>query len=375
MSGLSLLLIILLIPVSGLLFINLNSELGGNPTKEQTIKYIQSDNYKDGKFFNQIPTSLDMNFKKFISVLGDFLKGDPTRQPDFELPVEKIDSLEITNKTTDYTRLTWFGHSAFLLEMDGKNILIDPMLGESPSPIPVLGSKRYSRELPITINKMPAIDIVVISHDHYDHLDYGSIKKLIDKVGSFYTPLGVGVHLEKWGISKEKIHELDWWDEIKHENLTFILTPSRHFSGRGLFDRNTTLWGSWVIKGIDDNIYFSGDGGYGPHFKEIGEKYGPFDFAMIECGQYDERWNQIHMMPEESARAAVDVKAKLMMPIHWGAFTLALHSWTDPVERVIAKARELDMPVATPKIGEVILLDTLNKSYSMWWEKSVMVNK
>ncbi len=218
------------------------------------------------------------------------------------------------------------------------------------------------------MNNFPRLDAVLISHDHYDHLDYGSVQKLKEKVKDFYVPLGVGAHLRRWGVAESAIHELNWWEEVNHAGLTIVFTPSRHFSGRGITDRNTTLWGSWIIQGESKNLYFSGDGGYGPHFQKIGERYGPFDLAMMECGQYDERWAQIHMMPEESAQAAVDVRAKQMMPIHWGAFRLALHSWTDPIERVTEKAVQLQMPVTTPKIGETFVVGSPNLPRAKWWE-------
>lgn len=359
--------LILLIAIIIILFVNLSPEFGGSPTQKQKDFYAKSKNYNDGIFVNQIPTSMDMGAKKMINTIIQFIKGNPKGKPKVPLQVEKIDSLTIERKTSELTRLTWFGHSAFLLEIDEKNILIDPMLGDFPAPHPVLGSGRFSKELPIEIEKLPHINAVIISHDHYDHLDYGSILKLKDKVDEFYVPLGVGVHLEVWGIPKNKIHELNWWDEIEHDNLKFVCAPSRHFSGRGLTDRSSTLWCSWIIKSPKHNIYFSGDSGYGPHFKEIGEKFGPFDFAMMECGQYNENWSSIHMMPEETVIATQDVKAELMMPIHWGAFTLALHDWTNPIERVTAKASELNVPITTPKIGEAIILGDSILPSSKWW--------
>ena len=179
----------------------------------------------------------------------------------------------------------------------------------------------------------------------------------------------MGLHLKKWGVPGENIHELDWWDEIEHEGIQLVCTPARHFSGRGLGDRFATFWSSWVIKSNSKNIYFSGDGGYGPHFKEIGDKYGPFDFAMMECGQYNELWSNIHMMPEETAQAAVDVKTDLMMPIHWGSFVLALHTWQDPVERVTKKANELNQPIIVPQIGHPIVLEQKEIPNSDWWRE------
>jgi L-ascorbate metabolism protein UlaG (beta-lactamase superfamily) len=244
------------------------------------------------------------------------------------------------------------------------------MFGKVPAPHPTLGNNRFSKELPIEVEKLPLIDAVLISHDHYDHLDYGSIKKLKEKVKMFYTPLGVGAHLHEWGIEKERIVELDWWQETTFDSLIFRCTPAQHFSGRGLNDRANTLWSSWIIQSEHDNIFFSGDSGYGPHFKEIGDKYGPFDFAMMECGQYNELWPEIHMFPEETAQAGIDVQAKLIMPIHWGAFKLGMHPWTEPVERISKKADELGIEMIIPKIGEPIEFYNSSGIKSTWWQSN-----
>ena len=359
---------VLLVTILVILFVNLSPEFGGKATDEDLKKYNQSAQFTDGLFKNSIPTTMDMDAKTMFGTMMDFIKGVPNSRPDFKLPVIPADSTEIVENAAQ-TKIMWFGHSAFLLQVDGKTILIDPMLGDVPAPHPLLGKKRYADSLPIAIEKLPVIDAIIISHDHYDHLDYGSIQKLMGKTNRFYVPLGVKAHFIAWGVPDKKIEELDWWDETSLGSIKLAFTPSRHFSGRGLTNRFSTLWGSWVITGEDDNIYFSGDGGYGPHFKEIGEKYGPFDFAMMECGQYNKNWKDIHMMPEETAQAAVDVQAKLMMPIHWGAFTLALHSWTDPIERVQKKATELRMPLIAPKIGEQVILDSTIENYVQenWW--------
>lgn len=367
MIGLTIVGIILIIVIGGALFLNLSPQFGGKHTKEDLKRYQASGHYENGKFENLITTPMDMSFSNIKEMLQQFMKGNPKRKPDFQLPVNTIDSLELEkNKSTD--RLIWFGHSAFLLQLDNKNILIDPMFGESPSPHPWLGTNRFSSKLPINIKKLPKIDAIIISHDHYDHLDYGSIQQLKDKVGKYYVPLGVGSHLEAWGINPSDIEELNWWDKTKHENIELVFTPSRHFSGRGLGDRFSTMWGSWVIKTVNKNIYFSGDSGYGPHFKEIGVKYGPFDFAMMECGQYDEKWSTIHMMPEETAQAAVEVNTKIMMPIHWGAFSLAFHDWNDPIKRVVKKAEELNVPITVPEIGQEIALDSISQNKNKWWK-------
>lgn len=359
--------LILLIVIIAFLFVNISPVFGGKHSDSDIERYEATGYYSEGIFINLIPTSLDMGYADMLKTMKQFIKGVPNSRPDFDLPVNKLDSLALT-QFNGVSELIWFGHSTFLLRIDGKNILIDPMFGDVPAPHPWLGKKRYSKELPIEIEKLPSIDAIIISHDHYDHLDYGSIQKLKDKTKSFFVPMGVATHFKKWGVADELIHELNWWDEIDYEDLNLIFAPARHFSGRGMTNRNTTLWGSWIIRGKSDTIYFSGDSGYGPHFKEIGEKYGPFNFAMMECGQYNEKWSQIHMMPEETAQAAVDLNTEVMMPIHWGAFTLSLHSWTDPVTRVRVKANELNMPVIVPIIGEVVILDDdVDSKNKEWW--------
>jgi L-ascorbate metabolism protein UlaG (beta-lactamase superfamily) len=349
-------------------FIKISPEFGGKATKEQKELYAKSHNFKEGKFINRDNIQMSMDFKKFVKSMIGYFKPLPNTRPSAEISVQKIDSLNIV-QYKDSTRLVWFGHSTFLLQMKGKNILIDPMFGDVPAPHPMLGGKRFSGELPIEIEKLPHIDAVILSHDHYDHLDYGSIRKLKDKVGHFFTPLGVGIHLQEWGVEAGKITELDWWQERNFDDLIFICTPAQHFSGRGVNDRGNTLWASWIIASETENIFFSGDSGYGSHFKEIGDKYGPFDFAMMECGQYNEMWKEIHMMPEETAQAGVDVRANFIMPIHWGAFKLAMHSWTDPVERILEKASDLNIPVLIPRIGEPIYIAEQDITSLKWWDQ------
>ncbi len=364
---LALLSIVLLLVIVGFLFVTFSPEFGGTPSDKDKERYDRLSYFDQGKFSNIIETDMSMGFVEGIKLLPEFFKNDPSREPDFEIPVNLVDSLDLV-KNGSPDRMVWFGHSAFLLQLDGKNILIDPMLGNVPSPIPVLGRPRYSDKLPIEIEQLPEIDLIIISHDHYDHLDYGSISRLKEKTKTFFVPLGVGAHLKKWGVGDKKIKEFEWWQEGSLNSISFVFAPARHFSGRGLGDRFNTLWGSWIIQNEKRNIFFSGDGGYGPHFKQIGEKYGPFDFAMLECGQYNKRWKDIHMSPEETAMAGVDVNAKVGMPIHWGAFTLALHSWTDPVVRVNRKAGELGLPLTIPEIGEYIHLDNLKTINNPWWE-------
>lgn len=339
---------------------------GRRTSQDKIQQFNESANFINGKFVNQERTTMDASLRTSLSIARDFIKPNPNRKPAAPLPVER---LAFSGEKQDTgTKVTWFGHSAFLIEIDGKRLLLDPMFGTAPSPFPAFGGKRYSEKLPFEIEDLPFIDAVLFSHDHYDHLDYGTIKKLRDKTGRFFVPLGVGSHLERWGVAPGNIEEHNWWDEMEFQGLSLACTPSRHFSGRSLTDRNATLWCSWIITGQEEKIFFSGDSGYGPHFKEIGEKYGPFDLALMECGQYDERWAALHMMPEETVQAHIDVKGKLMIPIHWGAFTLSVHDWTDPVERAQKAAKERGVLICTPKIGETVHVSSEEYPTVPWWK-------
>lgn len=358
-----LLIILFVIIVSIVLFVTMHPVFGGSISKSDTERYRDFDHYQNGQFVNLSHTDMKMSVSTILSILRDSMTGRKDLKPTNLIPV----SLDWQKINSDQESLTWFGHSTFLLTMDHKKILIDPMFGPSPSPVALFGSKRYSMDLLAIIDELPPIDAVLITHDHYDHLDYPSILKLKEKVGHFFVPIGVGSHLIKWGVNKESITECNWWDEFEWRGLTIASVPSQHFSGRGLLNRNSTLWCGWVILGKTHRIYTSGDGGYGNHFKQIGEKYGAFDLTLIEGGQYDVRWSDIHMKPEDSVQANLDVRGKNMMLIHWGAFTLAYHSWTDPVERALRAADEKGVTIIAPKIGEsVILTDSLPEPNG-WW--------
>ncbi|WP_299537318.1 MBL fold metallo-hydrolase [Ulvibacterium sp.] len=353
-----------------LAFVKFYPAFGGDVSASLKKQYEKSKNFKNGQFVNKKDVPEDLSFTETLKLARKFFFTKvPNGSPQEDISVHKVDSVDVAD-FKDGTRLIWFGHSAFLLQIDNKTLLIDPMFGKVAAPHDLLGANRFNSEMPIEIEKLPKIDAVLISHDHYDHLDYKSIKGLKDKVGMFYMPLGVGVHLETWGIEKERISELDWWQDVKFKGLTFTCTPAQHFSGRKFNNRQSTLWSSWVIQSHSKSIFFSGDSGYGPHFKEIGDTFGPFDFAMVECGQYNKMWPDIHMFPEETAQVGLDLNAKLLMPIHWGAFKLALHDWTDPVERVVKKAKELNVNLVTPEIGESIFLEHLNSS-PKWWKNQI----
>ncbi len=326
----------------------------------------RSQRAKNGRFQNEIPATVKMGAADMVSMLREFLSPKSQRRPKQPLPIVPIQPIALND---GMDKVIWFGHSASLLQLEGKTILLDPMLGKNPSPIPFSRNRRYSVKLPITIEELPPIDIVVLSHDHYDHLDSSSIRKLIPKTGVFLVPLRVGKRIRNWGASPDAVIELDWGEERIVQDIRFVCTPARHFSGRGLFDRDSTLWCSWVIKSKERSLFYSGDGGYGPHFARIGRQHGPFELTLMECGQYDKRWSGVHMLPEETVQAHRDVQGGVMLPVHWGGFTLALHDWNDPARRASAAADEQGVPYRIPRIGEAVYLELLRPSpqQDYWW--------
>ena len=301
----------------------------------------------------------------YPKMIVDFFSKGIDREPVDTLPSVKTD---LKSLPADKTTLVWFGHSSYFIKINGKTILIDPVFSERASPFQFLGKKAYPIQTPYTLDDFPEqIDLVIITHDHYDHLDYNTIKRLHPRVNRFYTSLGVGSHLEYWGVAPEKITEFDWWEAKAFEpGFEIIATPARHFSGRGL-KRNQTIWSSFVLKTDSTSIYVGGDSGYDSAFTAIGDTYGPFDLALLECGQYNTMWPNIHMMPEEVAQAAVDLKAKVFMPVHWSKFTLALHRWKEPIERTTKAAEALGQTVTTPMIGEPVVLGS-ELPQKHWWD-------
>ena len=262
---------------------------------------------------------------------------------------------------------SWFGHSSLFIQMDGKNILFDPVFSNRSSPVQFAGPKRFTPP-PCSIKDLPEIDILIISHDHYDHLDKIAIKKLDSKVKKYVVPLGVEKRLIKFGIRPDKITNMAWWEEISEEGLTITCTPARHFSGRTLSDRFETLWASWVVSDGKYRIFESGDSGWDDHFQRIGAKYGSFDLAFIEAGQYDIRWPSVHMKPEESFDAAKALGAAYMVPIHWGAFKLARHPWDDSVQRIVKAADGSGIRIITPHIGETVPFSRILEFQNRWYE-------
>jgi L-ascorbate metabolism protein UlaG (beta-lactamase superfamily) len=333
------------------------ASFGASPSGSRLERIKRSKQYADGAFQNQSETPTLTGGGTYFGVMVDFLFTKYERKsPDFVLPSIKRD---LSKVPSDKPELTWFGHSSYLLQVNGLNILVDPVFSGRTSPVSWAGTKAFDGADVYKAEDMPRIDVMVISHDHYDHLDYETILKLKDRVGLFVTSLGVGAHLEYWGVPAEKIKELDWWEtaEVK-PGFWFTAAPARHFSGRGIV-RNKTLWSSFIFKTADYSIYLGGDSGYDKHFAKIGAEYGPFDLAILENGQYNVFWSNIHMMPEETAQAAMELKAKVLFPVHWGKFALATHDWDEPIGRVLKKAKSLNLKVITPIIGEQVILDSV----------------
>jgi L-ascorbate metabolism protein UlaG (beta-lactamase superfamily) len=329
--------------------------------KKRKARIRNSPHFKNGAFQNLSPTPT-MPDGGFFKVLGQFLNKPVGVKPVHALPNVKTDL-----KNLDEGSLVWFGHSSYILKAEGKIILVDPVFSGHASPFSFMvksfkGADLYKAEY------LPVIDLLVLTHDHYDHLDRKLLGKIRQKVGCVVCSLGVGTHLDNWGWDDKEIIELDWWEDVTVEGLSLRAVPARHFSGRGL-KRGGSIWSGFVLKSGAFNLFLGGDSGYDTHFKKVGEEYGPFDLALLECGQYNTMWPLIHMMPEETVQAALDLKAKALMPVHWGKFSLAMHPWQEPAERVIAEAERRKLTVVTPMIGEPVKLRQLQK-FSPWWKSA-----
>ena len=333
----------------------------------QMDKIENSSQYQDGKFRNVVEWE-EPSFAEYASTTWDFLFADNQRTPAVPLAVREVDLARFDRSQKDRLKVTWLGHSSLMIDIDGYRILSDPVFEKK---ISFFGPTRYNGEMPLDIERLTEIDVVMISHNHYDHLNEFSIRHLSGRAAMFIVPLGLGAALEDWGVSGDKIAELDWWDEIQIDSrLMVAATPAQHFSGRGLTDRNETLWTSWVVAAPHHRIYISGDSGYFDGFRQIGDRYGPFDMTFLECGAYDEKWHPIHMFPEETVQAHIDLGGKVLHPIHWATFNLALHSWYEPMQRLRAAADSAGLLSATPIVGET----TVYGSYIpdlRWWEETI----
>jgi L-ascorbate metabolism protein UlaG (beta-lactamase superfamily) len=335
--------------------------IGNIPEGERLARVEKSPQWAGDHFRDVMPK----NEPDLWPVFKDWLADDNAyKVPTDGLPVVDRKAADFTELPEKGLRVTWLGHSTLLVEIDGYRVLIDPVWGERASPVSWAGPKRFHRP-PLALADLPKLDAVVLSHDHYDHLDYPTILELAKSDVKFIMPIGVGSHLEYWGVPAKRIVELEWWETHQVGDLKLVATPARHFSGRDL-TRNKTLWSGWAFVGDEHRVYYSGDTAMFDGFTEIGEKYGPFDVTIIETGAYNQRWADVHLGPEQAVQAHRMVGGQLMIPVHWGTFELALHSWTAPIERTVKAAEECNVAVASPRPGESVTPGT-SQTFARWW--------
>lgn len=336
--------------------------IGENPSGKNLEEIKKSPHYKKEGFENLTETPMMVKGTSYFNLLKKVVNKPADSKPSSSLPSVKTDLKDTKN---DKPYIVWFGHSSYFIRIDNKTFLVDPVFSGHASPVSFMVKSFMGSDV-YTTDDLPEIDYLILTHDHYDHLDYETIMKLKPKVTSIYCSLGVSSHLIYWGYKENVINEIDWWQtKMLSENIHITAAPARHFSGRGLV-RNKTLWSSFILKTQSYNLFLGGDSGYDFHFKEIGQKFGPFDIAILECGQYNNTWPYIHMMPEQTVQAAIDLKAKALLPVHWGKFSLALHPWKEPIEKALAAATEQNLNVTTPMIGEPVILDERYPD-KYWW--------
>jgi L-ascorbate metabolism protein UlaG (beta-lactamase superfamily) len=336
------------------------AQLGADPRGARADRVRRSPQFRDGRFRNSVPATV--NTVDGRALAREWARRDPHRTPAQPVPVITASP----RSAADGLHVTWLGHATALVEIEGRRVLLDPVWSDRCSPSQLAGPKRL-HPMPFPLAALPEVDAVVISHDHYDHLDKDTIVALTrDQSTPFLVPLGVGAHLERWGVPAERIVELDWNESATIAGVGFTVTPARHFSGRGVA-RDRTLWGSWVIAGPRRRIFYTGDTGYFDGFARIGAEHGPFDATLVQVGAYGEGWPDIHMTPEDGVRAHVDVRGGLMVPVHWCTFVLALHAWSDPVERVWREAKARDVRLAIPRPGQRLDVDN-PPEVDGWWQ-------
>ncbi|WP_286589304.1 MBL fold metallo-hydrolase [Sphingobacterium sp. N143] len=357
--------LLVIVMISGILYYFVHPMFGGSFKGARLERMKQSPNFRNGVFHNLEVTPSLKSDVNVVTLMWDFLfKKTPGLKPLNPLPSKRCDLSNLPKEDL----IIWFGHSSYLLQIDGKLILVDPVFSENASPIP--GSNQaFKMTVDYTALDFPKIDYLLISHDHYDHLDYETVVKLKDQVGHVVCGLGVGAHFESWGYSPDQIIEGDWYDQMKlAPGFEVTFTPARHFSGRR-FTRNNTLWTSFVLKTLKYNLFLGGDSGYGKHFKTIGEQFGPFDLAVLESGQYNDAWHYIHSLPEEWGAEIKDLQAKVTLPIHSSKFALAMHGWKEPMEKFYEIANKEHIAVITPQLGELVYLNKLDTVYAPWWRE------
>lgn len=334
-------------------------EIGKSPSAEELKAFEKLPYFKDGKFHG--PEEMRLYPDKVRNGPAGFFRmlTQSRFAPQKPLPQINLTQNSFADILEDFS-LYWLGHSGVIMELSGKRIIFDPVLGNA-APIP-FAVPRYN-PAPINYDNFPNIDYVIITHNHYDHLERKSIQAL--KTSHFIVPLGVGAALRGWGISPENITELGWGDVFEKDNLTIIAETAMHYSGRAKLASNETLWNSYIIKSEDKNIYWGGDTGYGKHFKEIGKKYGPFDLTALEIDAWNPGWPNIHLFPQETVQAAADLQARQILPLHWAVFDLALHPWHESIDMVLEEAQKTNIKVLTPLMGEKVVPD--KKQTKKWW--------
>lgn len=342
--------------------------MGSAPRGERLARMERSPQRAGGVFRNAVETPVMLPGSRWRTFREFLVGGSPVREPDGPLPVAPLRPSSFATPPPGGLRLTWLGHATMLVEIDGQVILTDPILSDRASPFGWAGPKRFS-PAPLSAAELPPIDAVVISHDHYDHLDRATIRALAGRPVVFVVPLGVGAHLEGWGVARDRIVELDWWDEARIGNgLRLVAAPARHFSGRGLGDRNRTLWASFAVIGTRHRVYFGGDSGSFPGHAEIGAKLGPFDATLLDVGAYGATWPLVHMTPEEAVLAHVALRGGLLVPIHWATFSLSTNGWTEPAERLLVAAAGADVRLAIPRPGGMVTPGEA-EPVTRWWPK------
>jgi L-ascorbate metabolism protein UlaG (beta-lactamase superfamily) len=342
------------------------SVFGGKAQGERLEKVRASPRFKDGQFRNtQVERGPGLKGNP-LPMLGEYFFGGGERVPKGVLPVLNPRGAWAHRAETGL-RVTWLGHSTLLLELDGRRVLTDPVFGDRASPARFAGPKRF-HQVPVPVADLPELDAVLVSHDHYDHLCVSTIQELAKRQTPFVTSLGVGAHLEAWGIAPERITELDWWDEAVIGGVSFTAAPSQHFSGRGVGDRNNTSWSSWAIKTDHHRVFFSGDTGLTEEFKEVGRRLGPFDLAMFEVGAFHPSWGDIHLGPENALKAHSYLGSGIFLPVHWGTFSLAMHAWDEPAETLVRLATEQKVRIFTPRLGEALEPARVEVTPAWWRE-------